>query len=121
MKAIFGICLLMASVARPVNAGQQLTLYVTPAQSFAPSFLMVRARIEPRAANRVLRIVADGEDYYRSSEIALDGEAAPRVIQMPFRNVPGGRYDVYAVLTDGSGRERAVAHQLATVISPVSY
>ena len=92
-----------------------------PAHSFAPSHLMVRARIEPSAANRVLAIIADGDDYYRSSEIALDGEAAPRVIQMPFRNVPGGRYDVSAVLMDGSGRERAVAHQSVTVLSPGDY
>jgi hypothetical protein len=90
---------------------------VTPAQSFAPATVRIRARIEPSAENRILAIVADGEDFYTSSEIPLDGDQAPKTIDVRLPNLPGGEYDVYAVLRDASGHERAVVRQPARVLS----
>jgi hypothetical protein len=117
MKKALGICALMALTALPVNGGEGITVRVTPATSFAPGHLLVRARIEPNAANRSLAIIADGESFYRSSEIPLDGDGAPKIVEMRYPGLPGGEYEIYAVLMDSSGRERAVAHQQATVLS----
>ena len=110
------ICGLLLSTALPIGASGHLTLAVSPEQSFAPANLIVRVRIEPDADNRSLEIIADSEEFYRSSLIQLDGERAPRIIVLRFRGVPGGRYIVSGVLTDGAGRERASARRQVIVI-----
>ena len=117
MKTLFGICGLIVLTVLPVNGTEPLTLAVTPFQSFAPARMRIRAHIEPSAANRLLTIVADGSEFYRSSEVQLDGEQAPKTIEMYFSELPGGEYDVYAFLTDTMGHRRAIAHQSARVIS----
>src|SRR5829696_8583084 len=71
-----GGCFLLSVL--PLNAGEQLSIAVSPAQSFAPSNLRVRVRLEPHAQNRRLAVIADSVDFYRSSEVQLDGEQAPK-------------------------------------------
>jgi hypothetical protein len=100
----------------PAGGSEPLTLKVTPATSFAPATMWVRARMEPSASNRSLEIVADGENFYRSSIIPLDGEQAPRLIELNLKAVPSGHYEIVAILTDASGNQRAVARQPASVI-----
>ena len=118
MKKAFGICGLIGLTVLPANGSQRLIVTVSPAKSFAPAMLRVRARIDPSDQNRALQIVADGENVYRASEIPLQGDQAPKIIELSFPNLPGGEYDVSAVLIDASGRERAVVHGSATVLSP---
>jgi hypothetical protein len=102
----------------PVNGGDALGMAVSPAQSFAPSNLRVRLKLEPHAQNRRLAVVVDSADFYRRSEIPLDGEQAPKAITIEVRNVPGGSYQVSSVVLDESGRMRASAKQDVNVISP---
>jgi len=66
-------------------------------------------------------IVADGEDFYRSSELPLQVDQAPRIIELWLPNVPGGEYAVYAALRDASGHERAVTRESATVLPQFGY
>jgi len=117
MRALFGICGLIALTVLPADGGEPLTLTVTPAQSFAPARLRIRARIEPSAVNRMLTIVADGSEFYRSSAFQLDGENAAKTFELFLADLPGGEYDVYAYLTDSLGRRRAVAHRRARVLA----
>src|SRR6266705_1428613 len=58
MRTVFGICGLMVLTVLPVDGGEPLRLAVTPAQSFAPATVRIRARIEPSAENRTLTVVA---------------------------------------------------------------
>jgi hypothetical protein len=106
----------MILTALPAGGAEPLRLSVTPAQSFAPATVLVRARIEPRADNRWLALVADGPNFYRSSEIQLNGDQAPKTVELRFSNLPGGDYEIYAVLSDNTGRQRAVVHLPAKVI-----
>jgi hypothetical protein len=106
----------VAFTAISASGGDQLKIAVSPAQSFAPSNLNIRARVIPHADNRALTVVADSEDFYRSSQITLDGERAPATIMFQFQAVPGGDYEVYAVLTDRAGHQRALAQQPVRVI-----
>jgi len=46
----------------------------------------------------------------------LQGDQAPRIIELWLPNVPGGEYAVYAALRDASGHERAVTRESATVL-----
>ena len=99
-----------------VSGGEQLRLAVSPAQSFAPSNLNIRARVVQHAENRSLTISAESEDFYRSSQVQLEGDHAPATITFEFRGVPSGEYVVSGVLTDSLGRRRAIAEQQVRVI-----
>src|SRR5438270_3670351 len=92
--------LTMCAAAMPVGAGQpeRLTIRVSPAVSFAPANLVVRATITADANNRAVEIIAESADFYRSSAIELDGDRAPRTSMFEFRSLPTGSYEVKAVL-----------------------
>ena len=105
----------------PVSGGEPLRIAVSPQQSFAPSNLRVRVRIEPNADNRTLAVIANSADFYRSSEVQLDGEAAPRTITIEFRDMPGGSYEVSSQVRDQSGRRLAYASQEVNVIAPFGH
>jgi hypothetical protein len=110
--------LLVGAAAPPVIGNDRLRIAVTPAFSHAPSSLRVRVKVDPHPDNRLLQIVADSEHFSRSSDIQLDGDESPITFQREMRDVPGGVYDVKAVLVDRSGKERASVHATATVIGP---
>lgn len=102
--------------ALPVDGDQRLSIAVSPAQSFAPAFLRVRIRVDPSADNRSLEVIADSGDFYRSSEIQLEGNRSPATFQIELRDVPEGEYRVVGVLRDPSGRERSMVYKDVRVI-----
>jgi hypothetical protein len=110
------VCCFLLSTAAPLGAGERLTIAVSPAQSFAPSDLMVRVHVAPDAANRALVIVADGDNYYRSSVIQIDGESGPRMMMLELRSVPGGDYEIRAAVVDGAGHELGSVRKQAVVL-----
>ncbi len=101
----------------PLGAGERMTLKVSPAVAFAPANLIVRAMILADADNRAVEIVAESPDFYRSSEIQLEGEKAPRVNTFEFRSLPPGTYDVRANLFGANGQSRATIRQEVNVIA----
>ena len=116
MRTALWICGLVVLAVPPVNGGEPLRLAVTPAQSLAPATVRIRARVEPSAANRLLAIVADGDEFYRSSEIQLEGDQAPATVELQFSNLPGGNYEFSAELIDNTGHQRAIARRSARVV-----
>jgi hypothetical protein len=100
-----------------LSGGEELKLAVSPAVSMAPTNLNIRARVVPSAQNRALQVVAESGEFYRSSEIQLEGEHAPATITFEFRSVPSGDYMVHGTLIDSAGRRRAIAQQHVTVVS----
>jgi hypothetical protein len=99
------------------GAGERLSMRVSPAVAFAPANLVVRAMIEANADNRAVEIVAESDDFYRSSQIQLEGEKAPRTNQFEFRSLPPGTYEVRALLIGADGQQRAFARQQVNVIA----
>jgi hypothetical protein len=112
---ILTAALLMSSAAS-LDATEALTMAVSPLQSFAPTNLTIRLRVEPDAVNRALEVVAESGEYYRSSSIQLDGSEAPRTISFEFRDVPGGNYDVRGTLISSAGKSRGAVRQHVVVI-----
>jgi hypothetical protein len=103
--------------ARPLGAGERMTLKVSPAVAFAPANLVVRATITADADNRAVEIVAESNDFYRSSQIQLEGEKAARTSMFEFRSLPPGTYEVRANLLGADGRSRAMIRQQVNVIA----
>jgi hypothetical protein len=112
---LFGI--LMGAATLPVGAGERITLKVSPAVAFAPANLVVRATIEADADNRAVEIVAESPDFYRCSEIQLEGDKAARTNTFEFRSLPPGTYEVRAKLFGVDGQTRAAVRQQVNVIA----
>jgi hypothetical protein len=112
--SLFGILVLTSIL--PAGAGDRLAIKVSPAVCFAPANLIVRTTIEADTQNRAVEIIAESPEFYRSSEMQLDGDKAPRTTTFEFRSLPPGTYDVSARLI-GTGGERAQVHQQVNVIA----
>ena len=113
----FFLAAALLTVAFPVDAGEWITMAVSPRQSIGPTNLTVRLSVEPNADNRTLEVIADSGGFYRSSQIQLDGERAARTVFIEFRGVPSGDYQVSGVLFNSAGHTRATARQQAFVLS----
>lgn len=109
--------ILMTSTTLPIGAGERITMKVSPAVAFAPANLVVRATIEADADNRAVEIVAESPDFYRSSEIQLEGDRAARTTTFEFRSLPPGTYEVRAKLLGVDGQQRAAVRQQVNVIA----
>jgi hypothetical protein len=105
-----------------LRGGNLLALSVSPAVSFAPANLIVRTMIQSDPQNRGMRIAAESNDFYRASEIELDGDKAPRMNSFEFRSLPSGNYQVTAMLLGADGHQRAYERlQVRVLNSDVGY
>jgi hypothetical protein len=116
MNARFLVLGLTLAATAAARANQPLAIKVSPAVSFAPANLVIRASVDPDVDNRSLEVVADGDDFYRASTVPLDGDRAAKTTQFEFRSLPPGEYRVTVVVTGADGRQRAVGHAQARVV-----
>jgi hypothetical protein len=116
MKQLLFVGGLLALAAMPTRAGDQLKMTVSPAHAFAPAVLRVRVSLQPSAANRSLEVIADGDQFYRSSEIQLEGDQSPAAFNLELKDLPEGHYRVVGILKDGTGHERSLVYQEVNVI-----
>jgi len=98
------------------GAHESLSMRVSPAASFAPANLVIRTRVEPDAGNRAIEVIADGENFLRSSTMQLEGDRAPKTTVFEFRSLPPGEYQVTASLIGADGKRRAMARSHVNVI-----
>ena len=101
-RVLFSL-LLMALAMTPTRAGERLDLRVTPTVAFEPATVTVRATVTADEDHRALEVIAESDDYYRSSYIQLDGENAPRTTEIAFRSLPSGQYTVRAIVFGSRG------------------
>ena len=101
----------------PVGAGEPITMKVSPAVAFAPANLVVRATIDADAANRAIEIIAESSDFYRSSEIQLEGDKAARTTTFEFRSLPSGHLRSARDALRPSGKRGVVRQQVNVMAS----
>jgi len=98
------------------NAGERLSVRVSPALAHAPADIIVYVTLERNAENRLLRVSAESDDFFRSSEVTLDGEDNARVMILHFLQLPPGAYsvtvDVKGVNGQTKGRARCEVNVL---------
>ena len=87
-----------------------MTVRVSPRTAMAPAAVRVEVAIEADDDNRMLRVVAESDDFYRASEVQIDGATGPRVRWIDFRHLPSGTYEVSATLTGIRGRRAMTTH-----------
>jgi hypothetical protein len=107
------ICLV---VPPPVNSNDFLAMRVS---TLAPGALIVHFIVQRDADNRALAVTAEAPDFYRSSQIPLEGDRAPRATVIHLRGLPATIFEVTGTLV-GSRGERATTIQFARVRSELS-
>jgi hypothetical protein len=107
-----GICLLTA--APTLDSSERLAMKVSPLVAFAPGFLTVSVTVPADDENRSLQVVAESADFYRSSQVSLDGKNAAPLNVFKFSDLPSGSYEITGVLIGANGR-RAIAQRIAKV------
>jgi hypothetical protein len=117
VRAVFGGLLLISAAAFPLGADEPISMKVSPAVAFAPANLVVRATIQSDADNRAVEIIAESSDFYRSSEIQLEGDKAARTSTFEFRSLPPGTYEVRATLYGATGKRGVVRQQVNVIAS----
>lgn len=91
-----------------VSDGPSLRTQVRPAVAKAPAEVRIEVWIASHALNRTLEIEVGGDDFYRSSAIALEGADAAHAFTFEYRSIPAGEYDVMVRLLAAKGDVRAV-------------
>jgi len=84
-------------------------VHVSPSVSVAPATVRIRVTVAPAADNRAVAIVVDSDDFFRSSEVSLEGDRAPRTIFVEYKSLPAGRYEIRGVLVGSRGQQLSVA------------
>lgn len=80
-----------------------------------PATVDITVVVEPDAANRVLRVEADGDQMYRSTEVELQGDTDSRVHMVEFKNLEAGNYVLRAqVLGADKVRGSATSEMMVT-------
>jgi hypothetical protein len=105
----------MLCAGSPLVARPTIELHVSPMVAPAPATIRIRVTVPPHAENRSVAIGADSDAFFRSSEVALEGEKAPRNVIVEYRSLPSGIYEVCGVLVDARGEEVAATRSIVTV------
>jgi hypothetical protein len=61
-----------------------------------PATLEIVVTVQPDEANRTLRVEADGDSLFRSTEVTLNGISEKRLHTVEFKNIPAGFYELRA-------------------------
>jgi hypothetical protein len=96
-------------------ADAPVTLTVRPAVLFAGRDVRTTVRTPRDPRNRELRIVVEAADYYKSSDVQLDGDDAAATHQFDWKELPSGAYRVEAILTRADGERRSATQCFAVL------
>lgn len=110
--ARLGLIGLLAVLSLGVHAIEPIRVRVLPALAIGPADVIVETIVEPDAHNREVEIMVDSPNYTASSIVSLEGDKAPRVRDMRFRQLPAGSYEVSATLVQDNGIRSKVAAAL---------
>ncbi len=116
MRTRILVLTLWSLAVTPVGAGDRVAVRVSPRMAFAPADLNVLATIEAHPDNRVMEIVAESDDFFRSSEIPLEGEHAAKATFVRFLGLPSGSYVIRVVVRDSLGQRRGVSQAIVDVV-----
>lgn len=112
---VFSAALLSAATTIVGDAKDVVELRLRGRYYAEPATVQVTIAVEPDAENRTLRVEAESEYMFRSSEITLSGAGEKRIHNVEFKNLPAGNYTLSAHVFDDADDIRGVATQALTV------
>ena len=96
------------------NADDFVQLHVSPVLSDHGD-MTVQVLVTRDAENQWMKVTAESESYYSSSEMELEGEYSPRVKVIRFRGVPAGWYEVTGTVFDHRQHVKGLARRSVLV------
>jgi hypothetical protein len=90
----------------------RLAIRVSPTVALAPADVTVRAIVEADADNRALEVTAESDDFYRSSQLPLEGAGSPRITEIRLGGLPDGEYVVTVTLIGTRGRRASMTRSI---------
>ena len=106
----------LATVATIGHATEVVEIQLRGHYFAEPATVRITVAVEPDADNRMLLIEADGDRFYRASELELSGADDPRLHSLVFKNLPAGNYMLRAAVYSADAL-RGQATQELTVTS----
>ena len=104
------IALFLVAVIRAL-AGEVVEIRLRGRYFSEPATVQITVAVEPDAANRVLRVEADGDRMYRATEVTLEGDTDKRLHSVEFKNLPAGAYELRAEVLNSNEHVRGMATQ----------
>jgi hypothetical protein len=86
----------LATTATALRAHESVEIRVRGYYYAEPANVQITVAVEPDAQNRTLRVEADGESMFRSSEVALSDDPDKRLYTLEFKNLKAGVYTLRA-------------------------
>ena len=109
----FPIVTVLPAVA-VLRATDFIELHVSPILSERGDML-VQVLVTRDAENQWMKVTAESEAYYSSSEMELEGEYSARVKVIRFRDVPAGWYEVTGTVFDQNKHVKGLARRSVMV------
>ena len=97
-----------------LHANDFVQLHVSPILSDRGD-MTVQVLVTRDAENQWMKVTAESETYYSSSEMELEGEYSPRVKVIRFRGVPAGWYEVTGTVFDHHQHVKGLARRSVMV------
>jgi hypothetical protein len=117
IRFILGTAIVASTTAVAGSRAEESVRIQIPGRYYSePASVNIMVAVQPNQQNRLLRVEADGDNFFRSSDIELNGEEGGKYHTMWFKNLPAGQYTVRATVLSGSG-EVAQAQAPLLVIS----
>jgi hypothetical protein len=91
---------------------------LTPSVAFGPVDVRALVQVEPHPENRLLRITIDSAEYYRSTDIQLDGTDAAKSHFVTWPAVPPGSYVFMAIVYGSTGTRDQVVRRGYEIYAP---
>jgi hypothetical protein len=112
--SLVGVLLLSSAASTVGDANDIVEIRLRGRYYAEPATVQITIAVQPDAVNRSLRVEADSERMFRSSEITLAGAGEKRIHTLEFKNLPAGDYTLSAQVFSNL-EMRAVATQQLTV------
>ena len=97
-----------------LHAEDFVQLHVSPVLSDRGD-MTVQVLVARDAENQWMKVTAESESYYSSSEMELEGEYTARVKVIRFRSVPSGWYEVTGTVFDSRKKVKGLARRSVLV------
>ena len=102
----------------PLSADDPIALSVRPAVAKYPGSAELKVLVSRNERNRSLQWEIEGGTFYRSSSIQLNGESAPRSHTFRVRGLPGGDFEVRAIVRRSDDSTAVVSSRIKVVGAP---
>ena len=93
----------VVSSAEPAESEPVVELRLVTRFAMAPASLQSLVRVPTHPDNRLLRVLIDGDQYYRSSDTQLDGADAAKHYFFTWHRLPPGTYSIVAIVYGARG------------------